>query len=111
MQFTTVRSNEKDYDIYLKSEKLVHSQQEHEKNISQIFGSGKNWFLAIPSLTNTIAAIWKREKCGSLLCGDQKLQFTTVRSQEKDYDIYLKSEKLVHSQQEHEKCGFRAIWK
>ena len=38
MQFTTVRSKEKDYDIYLKSEKLVHSQQEHEKNVSQLFG-------------------------------------------------------------------------
>ena len=42
MQFTTVRSKEKDYDIYLKSEKLVHSQWEHEKNVSQLFGSGKN---------------------------------------------------------------------
>ena len=61
MQFTTVRSKEKDYDNYLKSEKLVHSQQEYEKNISQLFGSGKNWFLAISSLTNTVAAIW-REK-------------------------------------------------
>ena len=45
----------------------------------------------------------EREKRGSLLFGDQKMQFTTVRSKEKDYDIYLKSEKLVHSQQEHEK--------
>ena len=162
MQFTTVRSKEKDYDIYLKSEKLVHSQQEHEKNVSQLLGSGKNWFLAISSLTNTVAAIWRekkvdscyletkkcssqllgarkkimtlfkvrktgsqpvgarkkcfpaiwkwkklvpsyfepdkhccsyleREKSGSLLFGDQKMQFTTVRSKEKDYDIYLKS--------------------
>ena len=41
MYFTTIRSKEKDYDIYLKSEKLVHSQQEHEKNVSQLFGSGK----------------------------------------------------------------------
>ena len=174
MQFTTVRSKENDYDIYIKSEKLVHSQQEHEKNSSQLFGSGKNWFLAISSLTNTVAAIWRekkvdpcyldtkkcssqllgarkkimtsiysqknwftasrrtkkcfpaiwkwkklvpsyfepdknccsyleREKSGSLLFGDQKMQFTTVRSKEKDYDIYLKSEKLVHSQQENEK--------
>ena len=62
MQFTTVWSKEKDYDIYLKSEKLVHSQQEHEKNVSQLFGSGKNWFLAISSLTNTVAAIWRRKK-------------------------------------------------
>ena len=61
MQFTTVRSKEKDYNIYLKSEKLFHSQQEHEKNDSQLFGSGKNWFVAMSSLTNTVAAIW-REK-------------------------------------------------
>ena len=45
----------------------------------------------------------EREKSVSLLFGDQKMQFTTVRSKEKDYDINLKSEKLVHSQQEHEK--------
>ena len=62
MQFTTVSSKEKDYDIYLVSEKLVHSQQEHEKNVSQLFGSGKNLFLAISSLTNTIAAIWRVKK-------------------------------------------------
>ena len=105
MQFTTVRSKEKDYDIYLKSEKLVHSQQEHEKNVSQLFASGKKWFLAISSLTNTVAAIWREKKSGSLLFGDQKRQFTTVRSKEKDYDIYLKSEKLVHSKQVHEKNG------
>ena len=57
IQFTTVWSKEKDYDIYLKSEKLVHSQQEHKKNVSQLFENGKNWFLAISSLTNTVAAI------------------------------------------------------
>ena len=106
MQFTTVRSKEKDYDIYLKSEKLVHSQQEHEKNVSKLFGSGKNWFLAISSLTNTVVAFWREKKSGSLLFRDQKMQFTTVRSKEKD-DIYLKSEKLFHSQQEHEKNVFQ----
>ena len=62
MQLTTVRSKEKDYDIYLKSEKLVHSQQEHEKNVSQLFASGKKWFLAISSQTNTVAAIWREKK-------------------------------------------------
>ena len=62
MQFTTVRSKEKDYDSYLKSDKLVHSQQEHEKNDSQLFGSGKNWYLAISSLTNIITAIWREKK-------------------------------------------------
>ena len=62
MQFTTVRIKDKDYDIYLKSEKLVHSNQEHEKNVSQLFGNGKNCFLAISSLTNTVAAIWRDKK-------------------------------------------------
>ena len=61
MQFTTVRIKEKDYDIYLKSEKLVHSQQELETNVSQLFGRAKNWFLAISSLTNTVAAIWRQK--------------------------------------------------
>ena len=65
MQFTTVRSKEKDYDIYLKSEKLVHSQQQHAKNVSQLFGSGKNWFLAISCLTNIVAAIWIEKKADS----------------------------------------------
>ena len=82
MQLTTVRSKEKDYDIYLKSEKLVHRQQEHEKNVSQLFRSGKNWFLAFQSLINTVAAIWREKKvdlcyletkkCSSKLLGARK---------------------------------------
>ena len=88
MQFTTVRSKEKDYDIYLKSEKLVHSQQEYEKNDSQLFGCGKNWFLAISNLTNTVAAIWREKKvdpyylenkkCSSHLLGARKKIMTSV---------------------------------
>ena len=62
MQFTTVRIMEKDYDISLRSEKLVHSNQEYEKNVSQLFGSAKNLFLAISSLKNTVAAIWREKK-------------------------------------------------
>ena len=74
MQFTTVRSKEKDYDIYLKSEKLVHNQQEHgkmfpsyleeEKNGSQlfrarqtllqIFGDRKKWIPAITRPKNVV---------------------------------------------------------
>ena len=115
MYFKTVRSQEKDYDIYLKSEKLVHSQQEHEKNVYQLFGSGKNWFLAISSLTNSVAAIWRQKKVDPCYLETKKMQFTTVRSKEKYYDIYLKSEKLVHSQQEHEKnvsqlFGSEKLW-
>ena len=88
MQFTTVRSKEKDYDIYLKSEKLVYSQQVHEKNVFQLFGSEKNWFLAISSLTNTVAAIWREKKkdscyfetkkCSSQLLGARKKIMTSI---------------------------------
>ena len=82
MQFTTVRSKEKDYYIYLKSEKLVHSNQEQDKYACQLFGSGKKWFLAISSLKNTVAAIWRERKvelcyletikCSSQLLGARK---------------------------------------
>ena len=88
MQFTTVRSKEKDYDIYLKSEKLVHSQQEHEKYVSQLFGRAKNWFLAISSLTNIVAAISREKqvdtcyldtkKCSSQLLGARKKIMTSI---------------------------------
>ena len=67
MEFTTVRSKEKDYNIYLKSEKRDHSQQEHEKmfpsylevgktgsllfrarqTLLQLFGDRKKWIPAI----------------------------------------------------------------
>ena len=103
MQFTTVRSKEKDYDIYLKSENLVHSQQEHEKNYFPAFWK---WKKLVPSYFEPkkhCCRYLEREKSGFLLLGVQKMQFITVRSKEKDYEIYLKSETLVHSQQEHEK--------
>ena len=103
MQFTTVRSKEKEYDIYLKSEKLVHSQQEHEKSVSQLFGSGKKLVPSYFQPDTHCCSYLEREKSGYLLFVDQKMQFTTVRSKEKDYDIYLKSEKLLHSQYEQEK--------
>ena len=107
MQFTTLRSKEKDYDIYLKSEKLVHSQQEHEKNVSQLF---LKWKKLVPTYFEPdkhCCSYLEREKSGTLLYGDQKIQFTTVWSKQKDYDIYLKSEKLVYRQQEHEKNVFQ----
>ena len=79
MQFTTVRSKEKDYDTYLESEKLVHSKQEPEKHVSLLFGSGKTWFLTTSSLTNTFAAIWNEKK------GDP---------------CYLETKNVVHNLQE-----------
>ena len=70
------------FPSYLKVEKLVPSNFKSDKHCCSYL---------------------EREKSGSLLFGDQKMQFTTVWSKEKDYDIYLKSEKLVHSQQEYKK--------
>ena len=88
LSFTTVRIKEKDYYIYLKSEKLVHNKQEHEKNFSQLFVSGKNWFLAISGRTNTVAAIWREKKvdpcyletkkCSSQLLGARKKIMTSI---------------------------------
>ena len=88
MQFTTIRSKVKDYDMYLKSVKLVYSQQEHEKNVSQLFGSGKNWSLAISSLRHSVAAIWREKKvdpcyletkkCSSQLLGERKKIMTSI---------------------------------
>ena len=82
MQFTTLRSKEKDYDIYLKSEKLVHNQQEDEKIFPSYLEVENNWFLAISSLTNTVAATWREKKeetcyletkkCSSQLLGARK---------------------------------------
>ena len=84
MQFTTVcQSKEKDYDMYLKSEKLVHSNQEHEKNVSQLFGSGKNWFLAISSLTNTVAAIWREKKVDPCYLETKKCSSQLLRARKK----------------------------
>ena len=102
MQFTTVRSKEKDYDNYLKTEKLVYSNQKHKKNSPYIL-KWKNLIHSYFEPDKHRRSCLEREKSGSLLFGVQKMQFTTVRSKEKDYDIYLKSEKLVHSNQEHEK--------
>ena len=103
MQFTTVRSKEKDDDIYLKSEKLVHSQQEHENICFQTIWK---WKKLVPSYFEPdkhCCSYLEREKSGFLLFEDQTMQFTTVRSKENDYDIYLKSEKLFHSHQETKK--------
>ena len=88
MQVTSVRSKEKDYDIYLKTEKPVHCRYEHDKNVSQLFESGKNWFLAISNRTNTFAAIWREkkvypcyletQKCSSQLLDARKKIMTSI---------------------------------
>ena len=70
MESTTVRSKEKDYDIYLKSEKLVHSRQEHEK---KCFPAMWKWEKLVPSYFEPdkhCCSYLEIEKSGSLLLGD-----------------------------------------
>ena len=101
MQFTTLRSKEKDYDIYFQSVKTGSQSLVAPK---KCFPAIWYWKKLVPSYFEPdkhCCSYLEREKSGSLLFGDQKLQFTTVRSKDKDYDIYLKTEKLVHSQQKH----------
>ena len=121
MQFTTVRSKEKDYDIYLQLEKQVHSNQEYKKNVSKLFGSGKNCFLAISSLPNTVAAIWREikvdpcyletKKCSSQLLGARKKIMTSIYSQKNWFKAIRSTKKMLASYLEEEKTGsqlFRA---
>ena len=110
MLFTNFRSKEKDYDIYLKSEKLVHSQQEHEKNVSQLFGGGKNQFLAIQSLTNTVAPIW-REKNVDPCQLETKNVVHNCQEQGKRLFHLFKVRKTGSQQLEARKQCFQAIWK
>ena len=83
MQFTTVRSKEKDYETYLKSEKLVNSNQEHEKKCFQAIWKSINLVPSYFESDTHCCRYFEREKSGSILFGDQKMQFTTVRSKEK----------------------------
>ena len=88
MQFTTVRSKEKDYDIYLKSEKLFTASSSTKKMFPIYLKIGKNWFLPISILTNTVAAIWREKnvdpcyletkKCSSQLLGARKKIMTSI---------------------------------
>ena len=59
-----------------------------KKNVSQLFGGSKNWFLAISSLTNAVPAIWREKKvdpcyletkkCSSQLFGARKQIMTSI---------------------------------
>ena len=59
------------------------------KVVHKLFGIGKIWFLAISSLTNTVAAIWREQKvdpwyletkkCSSQLLGAKKKIMTSIK--------------------------------
>ena len=88
MQFTTVRSKEKEYDIYLKSENSGSQPVEGRKKCFPSIWKWKKLVLAISSLTNTVAAIWRdkkvdpcyleTKKCSSQLLGARKNIMTSI---------------------------------
>ena len=110
MQFTTVRSKEKDYDIYLKSEKLVHSNYEHEKNVSQLFGSAKTWFLAISILTNTVAAIWREKKWIPAIWRHKKVVHNSQEQRKRLRHLFKVRKTGSQPEGARKKC-FLTIWK
>ena len=71
---------------------MFPSYLEVQKTGSQLFRVCQTLLQLFVERKKWIPAIWR-----------QKMQFTTVRSKEKDYDIYFKLEKLVYLKQEHEK--------
>ena len=68
----------------IQSQKTWFTASRSTKNsVSQLFGSGKNWFPSYFEPEKHCCSYLEREKSGSLLFGDQKMYFTTVISREK----------------------------
>ena len=136
MQFTTVRSKVKDYDIYLQLEKLVHINQEYKKYVSKLFGSGKTpfqLFRACQTLLQLfgerqmwIPAIWRLKnvvhncqeqgkrllhlfivrKTGSQQLGAQNKCFQAICKRKKMVPSYFETDKHCCSYLEREKSGY-----
>ena len=70
MQFTTVRTKEKDYDIYLKSEKLVQKIRSTENMFHSYLEFGKKMVHSYFEPDKHYFSYLEREKSGSLLFGD-----------------------------------------
>ena len=71
MQFTTVRSKEKDYDIYLKSEKTGPQPVGARKKCFPAIWKWKNLVRSYFEPDKNCCSYLDREKSGSLLLGDQ----------------------------------------
>ena len=75
----------------------------------------KMWFLAISSLTNTVAAIWREKKkdpcyletkkCSSQLLEARKKIMTCIQSQKNWFTVIRSTKKIVHSYFKVEKTG------
>ena len=60
--FTSYFEVEKLVTSYFEPDKHCCSYLEREKSGSLLFRNAKDWVLAISSLTNTVAAIWREKK-------------------------------------------------
>ena len=88
MEFTTVRSKEKDYDIYLKSEnwfkacmstkKMFPSYLEVEKTGSQLFRAWQTLLQLFGERKKWIPADLQTKKCRSQLLGKRKKIMTSI---------------------------------
>ena len=96
--------------MYLKSEKLVHSNQEQEINVTQLFGIEKKWFLAISCLTNTVAAIWREKKWIPAILRLKNVVHNYQEQVKRLSDVF-KVRKTVSQQLGAPKKCFPAIWK
>ena len=111
MQFTIVRSKEKDYDIYLQLEKLVHSNQEHIKICFQAIWK---WKKLVPSYFEPdkhCCSYLEREKSGSLRFGDLKNVVHNCQEQGKRLLHLFKVRKTGSQQLGPRKKCLPAIWK
>ena len=68
MQLTSFRSKEKDYNIYLKSEKLVPSQQEQEKMFPSYLEVGKTGSLLFRARQTLLQLFGDRKKWIPAIC-------------------------------------------
>ena len=135
MQFTTVRSKEKDYDIYLQLEKLVHSNQEQKKFfpsylevektgsqlfralqiLLQLFAERKKWIPAIWRLKNVVhncqeqgkrlLHLFKVRKTCSQQLEAQKNCLPAIWKCKKVVPIYFEPDKQCYRYLEREKSG------
>ena len=77
----------------------------------------KKWFLAISSLTNTVATIWREKKvescqlesikCSSKLLGARKKIMTSIESQKNWFTASRSTKKNFPSYFEVEKTGYQ----
>ena len=94
----------------IKSQKNCFTANKSTKNVSQLFGIGKNWFLDILSLTNTDAALWREKKVDTCYFDAKKCSSQQLRARKKIMTS-IRSQKNCFSAIKSTKKCFPAVWK